>query len=104
MKAYRLIVADLKNAWAGFTCAGKTDRTRGFIFLLLLIAFFFSAEYLSHRLFTAFLTIGGLAELIALVLVIRIINLVFLIVLLPLSSSEGATTTVLYDLYIENQQ
>ncbi len=77
-----LFRAELQNAWGRVTAATRAERMRGYLFVLLVAAFFVSAEYLSWRLFHAFVVVGDVTvSFIALLLAMRLLGLLFLIVL-----------------------
>lgn len=62
--------------------ASRAEKWRGVTFLLLLLAFFVSAEFLSYRLFKSFLYVGDVTfQFLALLLTIRLLGLLFLIVM-----------------------
>lgn len=83
LRSFRaLMVAGARSAWNRATSASKAERLRGFIFAGLLGAFFLSAEYLSWRLFHAFVVVGDVTiSFIAILLALRLLGLLFLIVL-----------------------
>ncbi len=82
MSLKALLKADFRNRWAGIEHATFSQKCRGMVFLFLLVAFFIAAEYLSYRVFNAFLSVGGATfEFIALILALRLLGLLFLIVM-----------------------
>lgn len=82
LAALALARAELRSGWNRIRSAGRAERLRGRLFLALVVAFFVSAEYLSWRLFHAFVTVGDVTmSFIALLLAMRLLGMLFLIVL-----------------------
>lgn len=74
--------AELLNAWHGATSTTRAQRLRGLLFVGLIVTFFVAAEYLSHRVFSAFLGVGDVTfGFIALLLALRLLGILFLIVM-----------------------
>lgn len=77
-----LLVADFKNRWATWTHAPPAEKWRGLAFIFLIVAFFIAAEFLSHRLFRSFLSVGDVTfQFLAILLTLRLLGLLFLIVM-----------------------
>lgn len=73
------------------------ERLRAALFLVLLVAFVFSARYLSRRVFAALLSAGDLVELVGLILTMRLIALFLLLIWAMLLF--GTLITVLENFY-----
>lgn len=82
MSLRALLKADARHRLATLTHATLSQRLRGALFCGLVVTFFVAAEYLSHRVFAAFLAVGGITfEFLALILALRLLGLLFLIVM-----------------------
>jgi ABC-2 type transport system permease protein len=77
-----LLFAEARNRIASIRHADAGDRLRGLLFLVLLVAFVLSADFLAHRLFRALLGVGDIGfELIGMMMMLRLLGLLFLIVM-----------------------